>query len=291
MCWTECKSPSPFLYAKSWLEETTHTVNDVQSDWECEGHDRQHMDLPEHLSKLISAVTAANRNTVVVMQSGTPLAMPWIHQPNSVVQAWYGGNECGNAIADVLFGDVNPSGKLPLSMPVRVQDNPAYLSFRSEARRTLYSEDVYVGYRCYEAVEREVLFPFGHGLSYTSFRFSELSVRQVGGQLQVEVDVENTGDVTGAEVVQVYVTQTAPSIRRPVKELRGFEKVMLTAKSKERVKVSMGTKYATSFWDELADCWVMEKGTYTVLVGNSSACQDMMKMNFEIESTRHWKEL
>ncbi|MBE3046627.1 glycoside hydrolase family 3 C-terminal domain-containing protein, partial [Candidatus Bathyarchaeota archaeon] len=153
----------------------------LNADWETEGNDREDMDLPGYLDEMIAAVAAANPNTVVVMQSGTPVTMPWIDQVPALVQAWYGGNETGNSIADIVFGDANPSGKLSLSFPVHLRDNPSYLNFRAEGGRTLYGEDVYVGYRFYEYMERPVLFPFGHGLSYTSFAFSGLAVEEKEG--------------------------------------------------------------------------------------------------------------
>jgi beta-glucosidase len=132
-----------------------------QSDWESEGWDRKTMDLPSDIDKLIARVLVANPKTVVVNQSGTPITMPWIGSATTVVQAWYGGNETGNGISDVLFGDVTPGGKLPLSWPHRLQDNPAYLNFGSMQGRVLYGEDIYVGYRFYDKMELEPLFPFG----------------------------------------------------------------------------------------------------------------------------------
>jgi len=155
--------------------------------------------------------------------------MPWISSLSSLLHAWYGGNECGSAITDVLFGDVNPSGKLALSFPVRVQDNPANLNYRSERGRTLYGEDIYIGYRYYEAVGKEVMFPFGHGLSYTSFEFSKLAVKNDGKHATVCVTVQNTGKIAGAQVIQIYISQRTPSIRRPNKELKGFQKLFLGA--------------------------------------------------------------
>ncbi|KAM5356763.1 hypothetical protein ACJ41O_003409 [Fusarium nematophilum] len=141
----------------------------LNSDFEQEGHDRPHMDLPGRTDELVSAVTRVNPRTVVVVQSGSPVAMPWADSAAAVVQAWYGGNETGNAIADVLFGDVNPSGKLPLSFPVRVEDNPAFLNYRSEHGRTLYGEDVYVGYRFYETVKWPTLRSFGRACHIQQF--------------------------------------------------------------------------------------------------------------------------
>lgn len=264
----------------------------LNSDWESEGYDRTTMDLPGGSDELINAVIAANPNTVVIIQSGTPVTMPWHKTAPALVQAWYGGNETGNAIADVVFGNANPSGKLPLSFPVRNEDNPAFLNFRSERNRVLYGEDVYIGYRFYEKTKKEVAFPFGHGLSYTSFSMSNLNVSvNDEDEITVTLDVTNTGSVDGAQVVQVYVSQENPSINRPVKELKAFTKVQ--AKKGESVKgvsLSFSKKYATSFWDEGRDAWVSEKGKYHVLVGDSSA-DTPLKGHFEVQKTSWWRGL
>lgn len=262
----------------------------LNSDWEQEGHDRPHMDLPEHTDDLVAAVTAANPKTVVVVQSGTPVTMPWEKDVAAVVHAWYGGNETGNAIADILYGDVNPSGKLSLSFPKQVEDNPAHLSYRSERGRVLYSEDVYVGYRYYEATKRAPLWPFGWGLSYTSFEMSGLKVATDEKSLTVSLTVKNTGSVNGSEVVQVYLSQQSPSIRRPVKELKGFKKVAVAKGANEKIEVVIEKKYATSFWDEERDQWIEESGKYDVLVGNSSA-NTPLKASFEVEETSWWSGL
>lgn len=264
----------------------------LNGDWESEGYDRTTMDLPLGSDELISAVCAANPNTAVIVQSGTPVTMPWFKHANAVVQAWYGGNETGNAIADVVFGDVNPSGKLPLSFPVRNEDNPAFLNYRSERGRVVYGEDVYVGYRFYEKTGREVVAPFGHGLSYTTFEFEglEVSVDDGADEIVVTVDVRNTGERDGAQVVQVYVSQESPSINRPVKELKGFTKVQVKKGGAVKAEVRMSKKYTTSFWDEERDAWVSEKGKYTVLVGDSSASTPL-KEGFEVKKTMWWRGL
>jgi beta-glucosidase len=261
----------------------------LNADFESEGYDRPHMDLPGHIDQLISSVAAANPNTVVVMQSGTPVTMPWLDQVPSLVQAWYGGNETGNAIADVLFGDVNPSGKLPLSFPVRNEDNPAFLSYRSELGRTVYTDDVFVGYRHYEKVGKKVNFPFGHGLSYTSFRYGNLRVGTSGegveAKLVVEVEVTNEGKVAGKEVVQVFVAPPVGSaVTRPVRELKGFAKVLLKPGQTREVEVPLELKYVGSYWDEERDSWVLERGTYGVLVGG-------LQGKFEVKKSQWWKGL
>lgn len=243
----------------------------LNADWESEGYDRGNMDLPEGSDELIKAVCEANPNTAVVVQSGTPVTMHrWLEGAKAVVQAWYGGNETGNAIADVVFGEVNPSGKLPLSFPVRNEDNPAFLNYKSERGRTLYGEDVYVGYRFYEKTKKDVAFAFGHGLSYTTFEISGLAVEDGKEDITVQATVENTGSRHGAEVVQVYVAQKSPSINRPVKELKGFKKVEIKKGEKKSVEIVISKKYATSFWDEDEKSWIMEKDEYDVFVGNGS---------------------
>lgn len=266
----------------------------LNADWETEGADREHMALPPGVDDLISAVGKANPNTAVVLQSGTPVEMPWIKDVSAVVQAWYGGNETGNTIADVVFGDVNPSGKLSLSFPVRGQDNPAFLNYRTEGGRVLYGEDVYVGYRYYEFAQREVLFPFGHGLSYTTFAFSGLSVAARDGRLTVEVRIENTGRVRGAEVAQVYVAPKQKSkVNRPVKELKGFAKAELGPGESKVVTVELDAKYAGAYWDEERDKWCVEAGEYDVIVSDSSELKDdkTVKASFKVQKTFWWSGL
>lgn len=249
------------------------------------------MTIPGHSNELIAAVASANPTTVVVLQSGCPVEMPWADQVPAILQSWYGGNETGNAIADVLFGSVNPSGKLPLSFPKRVEDNPAFLNYRSDRGRVLYGEDVFIGYRFYEATRREVLFPFGHGLSYTSFEISHLNVEDSDGTtVTVTVQVANTGARDGAEVVQVYVAQKHPSVSRPKKELKGFAKVHLKAGERKAIQVHVSKKYAASWYDEKRDAWIMEKDEYAVLVGTSSASTPLVG-GFVVEATSWWKGL
>ncbi|KAI9376197.1 hypothetical protein BJX61DRAFT_531032 [Aspergillus egyptiacus] len=239
----------------------------LNQDWESEGFDRPHMDLPAGIDKMISRVldVAADR-TVIVNQSGTPVTMPWADHAKSIVHAWYGGNETGHGIADVLFGHVNPSGKLSLSWPSDVKHNPAYLNYASVGGRVLYGEDVYVGYRFYEKTGREVLFPFGHGLSYTTFTVSsEASISPdtftPGNSLTATVRIKNTGKVAGAQVLQLYVAAPSSPTPRPQKELHGFEKAFLQPGEEKEVCIKMD-QYATSFWDEIEEMWKSDAGVY-----------------------------
>lgn len=267
----------------------------LNSDWESEGYDRQHMDLPPGSDELISAVTAANPRTAVVIQSGTPVDMRrWLSATPALLQAWYGGNETGNAIADVLFGKTNPSGKLPLSFPLRVSDNPAFLNYRSARGRVLYGEDVFVGYRFYEASERTVAFPFGHGLSYSRFSMDSLSVSPTSltnpvhdATITVQLSITNHGPYPGSDVVQVYVSQRDPTIPRPPKELKGFCKISPGVDETRSVTVSLSARHAASFWDEDRDAWIVESGVYDVWVGDSSV-NVPLKTSFEIQGGHWW---
>ncbi|KAK0386642.1 hypothetical protein NLU13_6477 [Sarocladium strictum] len=263
-------------------------------EWETEGQDRDSMKLPGVLDQLIAEVVDANPNTAVVMQTGTPEEMPWLEKTPAVIQAWYGGNETGNCIADVLFGDYNPSGKLSLSFPKRLQDTPAFLNFRSEAGRTLYGEDVYVGYRYYEFADVAVNYPFGHGLSYTTFAFSDLSVTSKDGKITSTLTIKNTGSLKGAEVAQLYVQpKQKAKINRPVKELKGFAKVELEAGESKSVTIEELEKYAASYWDEERDQWCVEAGEYEVIVANSSAVtkDNSISGSFKVEESYWWSGL
>ncbi|KAF9893152.1 hypothetical protein FE257_012564 [Aspergillus nanangensis] len=278
-------------------QEADYTVlcTGLNRDWESEGFDRAHMDLPPGVDRLIERVLAvAAHKTVVVNQSGMPVTMPWVDRAESVVQAWYGGNETGHGIADVVFGDVNPCAKLPLSWPVDVRHNPAYLNYASVGGRVLYGEDIYVGYRFYEKTGREVLFPFGHGLSYTTFDVSPTAtVSPATFSLEnpslVTVHIKNTGPVAGAQILQLYVSAPDSLTPRPTKELHGFEKVYLQPNEETTVQIALD-KYATSFWDEIEGMWKSEKGVYSVVVGSSS--QDVLaRGSVEVEQTTYWRGL
>ncbi|PYH99014.1 beta-glucosidase J [Aspergillus ellipticus CBS 707.79] len=266
----------------------------LTSEWETEGYDREHMDLPPGSNEMISRVLDANPNTIVVIQSGTPVTMPWAHKTKALLHAWFGGNECGNGIADVLYGDVNPSAKLPVSFPVRLQDNPSYLNFRSERGRVLYGEDIYVGYRYYDKINLPPLFPFGHGLSYTTFSRSSLSLTTTpesltlsdGEPITASLTVKNTGSLPGAEIVQLWIVPPRTSVNRPLRELKGFTKVFLAPGEEKQVEVVVEKKLATSWWDEQRAKWASEKGVYEVLVTGTGG--EELRSSFEVEKTRFW---
>ncbi|OBA16913.1 uncharacterized protein OGAPODRAFT_12856 [Ogataea polymorpha] len=261
-------------------------VTGLNKEWESEGSDRKNMKLPGHNDRLIDSVLDANPCTVVVIQAGTPVEMPWESKAKALLYTSYGGNETGSGIADVIFGNVNPAGKLPLTFPKRLEDCPGYLNFGTENGRVLYGEDVYVGYRFYDTLGVSTLFPFGHGLSYTSFALSDLKVHY-DDMLEVEVLAKNTGDRAGAEVVQVYIHHNCPAIKRPFKELKGFSKVFLEAGSSQKLCISINGKFATSYWNEARGKWIMEAGNYTVLVGTSSE-GEFLEQEFTVSRPLEW---
>jgi beta-glucosidase len=245
----------------------------LNADWESEGYDRPDIDLVGDQVELIERVAAVNPKTVVVLQTGSPVAMPWLDRVAAVVQAWYPGQECGNAIADVLFGVVNPSGKLPQTFPVRLEDNPAYINYPGDNGHVRYGEGIFVGYRYYEKKKIIPLFPFGFGLSYTTFAYANLRLSgdtlAPDQSLTAQVDVTNTGHRAGQEVVQLYVRDVAARVSRPEKELKAFTKLSL-APGETRTATFTLARDAFAFWDDAKHCWVAEAGDFELLVGSSS---------------------
>lgn len=259
------------------------------SHQDCEDSDRHHYSLPYNQDAVIEALAEANRNFVVVNISGNAVAMPWIDKVPAVVQDWYLGSEAGNSLADVLTGDINPSGKLPFTFPVAYEDGPirteaqypgihsgkmgAVEHYREPIYDMEYSEGIFVGYRWYESKDIKPLFAFGHGLSYTTFEFgaaeSSKPSMTTDGSVTVTVDVTNTGSVAGAEVVQLYIEDNEASVERPAKELKGFSKVFLQPGEKAQVSFTI-TKDALSYFDADKHEWVAENGTFTAHVGSAS---------------------
>ncbi|OBZ75489.1 putative beta-glucosidase K [Grifola frondosa] len=251
-------------------------VAGLSPDWESEGFDRPTLDMPGRTNELIARVAQANQNTVVCIQAGSAVSMPWVNDVNGLIQAWYSGNEGGNALADVIYGRVNPSGRLPLTLPVREQDIPAYLNTRSENGKIHYREDLFVGYKFYQARGIAPLFPFGFGLSYTSFSFSGLFLKEVNVSgpsfaLDISLDVKNTGSVAGSEVVQLYVALPDIGLTTPRLQLRGFAKTYILAPGELQCITIKLDKYAVSFWDAPDRMWRAKAGRYSVFVGKSSA--------------------
>jgi len=221
--------------------------------------------------------------------------MPWINDVNGLVQAWYSGNEAGNALSDIVFGKVNPSGRLPLTFPVRMEDVPSFMNLRSENGKIHYREDLFVGYKHYQAQSVAPLFAFGFGLSYTTFAFSNFSIGEPtehGDSIQIKVivEVENTGSVLGSEVVQLYVTYPELGVTTPKLQLKGFAKIKdLVPGRKGTAEISLD-KYALSFWDVTRSAWSARAGIYQFHVGSSS--NDLpLKGDFELPTSFEWSGL
>jgi len=224
----------------------------TNDDWESEGRDRDAIALPGASDELVSAVAAANPDTVVIVNAGSPVAMPWVDQVPSILDVWFGGQEMAGALAEVLIGERVPSGKLPTTFPEKIEHNPAWTNFPGENSELRYGEGVFVGYRHYDSTDRRPLFPFGHGLSYSSFELSggSLSAPRIvaGSPLRVSATLRNLGERRAAEVVQCYVEPSDPRLARPLRELVAFEKVWLDPGEEKTLHLELDER-ALAYWD------------------------------------------
>jgi Glycosyl hydrolase family 3 C terminal domain. len=244
---------------------------------DCEDGDRLQYNLPFGQDQLLEEILKVNKNVVVVLISGNAVAMPWVDKVPAILQGWYLGTEGGNALAAVLTGDVNPSGKLPFSFPVKLTDNGAHsfdkVCFPGDSVHEVYKEDILVGYRWLDTKNIAPLFAFGHGLSYTSFQYGKVQVDKAkvhnGDVVKLTFNLTNAGKVAGAEAVQVYVTQKKASVMRPVKELKGFDKVKLQVGESKQVQINLPVK-DWAFYDEKSQQWKVEPGQFLIQVGASS---------------------
>ena len=241
---------------------------------DCEGDDRLQYGLPYAQDKVIGALAEANPNLAVVIVSGNAVAMPWIDRVPAVLEAWFSGSEAGNALADVVFGAVNPSGKLPFTFPVRLEDNGAHaLGEYPGSDKVKYNESIFVGYRWHDKEQLKPLFAFGHGLSYTAFAVGNVKADRTtlvpNGSIRISADVTNTGDRAGAEVVQLYIGDEQSSLPRPVKELKGFQIVSLNPGQTRTVTFEI-TPGMLHYYDDAKGAWVAEPGAFTAYVGAAS---------------------
>jgi beta-glucosidase len=256
--------------------------------YESEGYDRTHMRLPESHDALIEAIAQVNEHVVVVLHNGSPVEMPWIANVSAVLEAYLAGQSVGQATVDILYGEVNPSGRLAETFPKRLEDNPSYLFYVGEKDTVEYREGVFVGYRYYDAKNMDVLFPFGYGLSYTSFEYKDINIStsKMSDQetVTVSVRVTNTGDCKGKEVVQCYVAPPKSlDVIRPVKELKGFEKVELEVGESKTVEFTLD-KRSFAYFNTTINDWYVPSGDYEIVVGKSS--RDLqLSAHVEIEST------
>ncbi len=249
----------------------------LDADWESEGFDRPDLSLPGRQAELIAEVAAANPRTVVVLNAGSPVDVEgWVDRVGATLQLWYPGQEGGRALADVLFGDVSPSGRLPTTVPHRIEDTPGFLNYPGEHGRVLYGEGIFIGYRYTETVGREPRFAFGHGLSYTRFDYGALSLDAaevaIGAPVVARIEIANAGERPGAEVVQVYLRAPESTVARPALALAGFARVDLAPGESRSVEIEIPARvFAT--WDPLENGWVTEPGRYELVAGSS--CREL----------------
>jgi beta-glucosidase len=230
------------------------------------------MNMPFGQNELIKAVLAANPNTVVVLMGGGPIDMSaWVNQAKGIIQAWYPGMEGGNALAKIVFGQVNPSGKLPVSFPKKLADAPATKlgEFPGDSVIVNYFDDIYVGYRYFDTYKVEPQFAFGHGLSYTTFKYSDLHIKTGNQTTTVTFSIKNTGTMAGAEVAQLYVKQEKLNLPRPEKELKGFKKVFLKAGEEQKVTLTLN-KEAFQYFNDVKNQWEINPGVFDFIIGSSS---------------------
>jgi beta-glucosidase len=253
--------------------ETAVLFLGIPDGLESEGFDRDTLDLPACQNRLVSEVLKVQKNVVVVVENGSPVAMPWIKEVKGVLFAYLAGEAAGQAIIDILFGDVNPSGKLAETFPVRIEDNPSYLFYPGEVDKVDYREGIFVGYRYYDKKKTDVLFPFGFGLSYTTFEYSDLKLSSKDikdtDSIQVTAKIKNTGSVSGKESVQLYVINAKGKAIRPIKEIKGFVKVSLKPGEEKEVSFTLD-KRSFAYYNEDIHDWMVETGDYGIAIAKSS---------------------
>ena len=260
----------------------------LTDDFESEGFDRAHMSLPRCHNTLVRAVTQANPNTVVVLAGGAPTELPWADSVRGILNSYLGGQAGAAAVVNLLLGDVNPSGKLAETYPIRLSDAPCVANFPGNPATVEYRESIFIGYRYYDTAGKKVRFPFGHGLSYTTFRYADLRLDRSemtdSERLTISFRVKNTGTRDGAEVAQIYVSDPQSTIFRPKKELKAFKKVFLKAGEEKRITITLG-KRAFAYYNTLIHDWHVESGDFEILVGASSA-DIRLRETVHVQSTR-----
>lgn len=278
-----------FAEAVNAAEEADKTVLFVglPERYESEGFDRKHMQLPAVQNALIDAVCEVQENVVVVLHNGSPVEMPWVNKVQAILECYLAGQAVGEAQYRILFGEVNPSGKLAETFPLRLEDNPTYPYYGKEGDHVEYREGVLVGYRYYDTKNMPVLFPFGHGLSYTDFTYSDMKVSakeiKDTDTLQISLTVTNTGRFSGKETVQLYVAPKGAQFVRPVRELRAFEKIMLEPGESKKVRFTL-EKRAFAYWNTTLHDWHVESGNYEIQIGKSSR-DIVLQETVHVEST------
>ena len=282
-----CQAPDEVDIFQEALETASHAddvilIVGTNSDWETEGNDRADFNLPANQNKLIEAILEANQNTVVVINTGSPIHMPWEKKAKAIIQTWFAGQEFGNALVDILSGEVNPSGKLPTTFPVKIEDTPAYKNYPGKNLQMNYDEKLLVGHRWYESNSIKPLFCFGHGLSFTSFNYQNLEVT-TGSDFVVtcKFEIQNTGDISGLEIAQCYVGFASPLPGEPYKTLQGFIKEEIGANELKKVEIKLRPRNF-SYWSVETNTWQIREGSYQILIGSSSE-NILLQTNINLE--------
>ena len=246
--------------------------------FESEGYDRKHMNMPSCQLKVIDEVSKVAKKTVIVLHNGSPIEMPFVNNVDAILECYLGGQAVGGAQFDVIFGDKSPSGRLAETFPIRLEDNPSYINFPGYKNNVDYAEDVFVGYRYYDKKKMDVLFPFGFGLSYTEFKYTNLKLSKdeinEDEVLKVSVDITNVGSVTSKEVVQLYVKNCDTKVLRPIREFKGFEKIELVPGETKAVTFNLN-KRSFAYFDERIHDWAVPSGTYEIEIGKNSRCIEL----------------
>ena len=261
------------------LDEALNIVKEVDevillvgtnSDWETEGNDRVDFNLPGEQNTLIEKVLEINPNAIIVLNTGSPVDMPWVNKAKSILQSWYAGQEYGDALFEILTGLVNPSGKLPTTFPKRIKDTPAYSCYPGENLQMSYDEKLLIGYKWYDRKKIEPLFHFGHGLSYTNFEYSNLRISNSDkNNFTCSFNIENVGDISGFEISQCYISFMNCDEDEPIKKLQGFDKTYINSGEIKKIEIRLDSK-SFSTWDIKNHQWEIKKGVFNILIGSSS---------------------
>ena len=245
-------------------------VGGLDHSLDTEGRDRMTMEFPQDQERLIARLAAVNPRTAVVLINGSPMELGgWIDKVPAIVEAWYPGMEGGTAVADILYGEADPAGRLPFTWPKKLEDSPSHRLATQDLDTVNYEEELMVGYRYFDTQEVEPQFPFGYGLSYTTFRYGRLRVSEKNGKVRGRIEIRNTGDRDGSQTVQIYVRPERPSVTRPVHELKAFEKLFLRAGERRTVEFTLPAR-AFSYYSETEGRWVEDPGPYTIEAAASS---------------------
>ena len=248
----------------------------LTENYESEGMDRTILDISKNQNELINKICEVNENVVIVLSNGSPICMPWINKVKGIITGYLGGEAGASAMVNCLFGDINPSGKLSETYPLKLEDTPCFKNFPGSELSVEYKESIYVGYRYYDKVNKKVLFPFGYGMSYTQFQYRNLNIKDEKDRIEIEFYLKNIGNKKGKEIAQIYVGKKEPKIFRPIKELKDFVKIELDVGEERKVKLSLN-KEDLSYFNPETRKWAIEQGIYNIFIGSSSENIELQK--------------